>query len=144
MVNTRNGSTYSVQPDGPGQGRDNTCTRSAKSSSRKTHLEDSRAASHSPRSVPRSFDVNSDPELVEPNSLRAEPLSSSSHRNISVLIQQLVQSSKRRGVGNMAKPLAGGLELLLTHQVLYGSGEDHRTLRRVKPIVFQRQIQKDK
>ncbi|MBW0559337.1 hypothetical protein O181_099052 [Austropuccinia psidii MF-1] len=59
-------------------------------------------------------------------------------------IQKLVQSSQRRGVGNMPKPLAGGHELLLTHQELSGSGEDHRTLRRVEPPVLQRQGQKDK
>ncbi|MBW0584264.1 hypothetical protein O181_123979 [Austropuccinia psidii MF-1] len=41
MVHTRNGSNYSVQPDGFGQGRGKTKSRSAKSSSRKTHLEDS-------------------------------------------------------------------------------------------------------
>ncbi|MBW0567673.1 hypothetical protein O181_107388 [Austropuccinia psidii MF-1] len=59
-------------------------------------------------------------------------------------IQKSVQSSQRRGVGNMPKPLAGGHELLLTHQELSGSGEDHRTLRRLEPIVLQRQGQKDK
>ncbi|MBW0569758.1 hypothetical protein O181_109473 [Austropuccinia psidii MF-1] len=59
-------------------------------------------------------------------------------------IQKLVQRSKGRGVGNMPKPLAGDYELLLTHQELSGSGEDHRTLRRVEPIVLQRQGQKDK
>ncbi|MBW0509244.1 hypothetical protein O181_048959 [Austropuccinia psidii MF-1] len=56
----------------------------------------------------------------------------------------MVQSSKRRGVGNMPKPFAGGHELLLTHQQLSGSGEDHRTLRRVEPTVLQRKGQKDK
>ncbi|MBW0586742.1 hypothetical protein O181_126457 [Austropuccinia psidii MF-1] len=59
-------------------------------------------------------------------------------------IQKLVQRSQRRGVGNMPKPLEGGHELLLTHQELAGSGEDHRTLRRLEPIVLQRQGQKDK
>ncbi|MBW0555434.1 hypothetical protein O181_095149 [Austropuccinia psidii MF-1] len=49
MVHTRNGSNYSVQPDGCGQGRGKTKSRSAKSSSRKTHLEDARVAPHSPR-----------------------------------------------------------------------------------------------
>ncbi|MBW0585866.1 hypothetical protein O181_125581 [Austropuccinia psidii MF-1] len=44
----------------------------------------------------------------------------------------------------MPKPLAGGHELLLTHKELSGSGEDHRTLRRLEPIVLQRQGQKDK
>ncbi|MBW0579723.1 hypothetical protein O181_119438 [Austropuccinia psidii MF-1] len=44
----------------------------------------------------------------------------------------------------MPKPLAGASELLLTHQELSGSGGDHRTLRRLEPIVLQRQGQKDK
>ncbi|MBW0566909.1 hypothetical protein O181_106624 [Austropuccinia psidii MF-1] len=44
----------------------------------------------------------------------------------------------------MPKPLAGGHELLLTHQELSGSGDDHRALRRVDPIFLQRQGQKDK
>ncbi|MBW0578957.1 hypothetical protein O181_118672 [Austropuccinia psidii MF-1] len=44
----------------------------------------------------------------------------------------------------MPKPLAGGHELLLTHQELSGSGEDHRTPRWLEPIVLQRQGQKDK
>ncbi|MBW0566278.1 hypothetical protein O181_105993 [Austropuccinia psidii MF-1] len=44
----------------------------------------------------------------------------------------------------MPRPLAGGHELLLTHQELSGSGEDHRTLRMLEPIVLQRKSQKDK
>ncbi|MBW0514185.1 hypothetical protein O181_053900 [Austropuccinia psidii MF-1] len=44
----------------------------------------------------------------------------------------------------MPKPLAGGHELLLTHQELSGSGEDNRALRRLEPIALPRQIQKDK
>ncbi|MBW0584360.1 hypothetical protein O181_124075 [Austropuccinia psidii MF-1] len=44
----------------------------------------------------------------------------------------------------MPKPLAGGHELLLAHPELSGSGEDHRTPRRVEPIVLQRQSQTDK
>ncbi|MBW0478505.1 hypothetical protein O181_018220 [Austropuccinia psidii MF-1] len=44
----------------------------------------------------------------------------------------------------MPKPLAGGHELLLTHQELSGSGEDHRTLGRMEPIVIQRKVQKYK
>ncbi|MBW0522993.1 hypothetical protein O181_062708 [Austropuccinia psidii MF-1] len=144
MVHTRNGSSYSVQPDGPSKRRGKTRTRSAKYSTRKTNLEDSRAAPHSPRSVPTSFDVNSEPELIEGSILRDELFPSGSHRNMSVQIQKLVQRSKRRGVGNMLKPLEGGHELLLTHQELSGSGEDHRTLRRVEPIVLQRQGKKDK
>ncbi|MBW0575300.1 hypothetical protein O181_115015 [Austropuccinia psidii MF-1] len=59
-------------------------------------------------------------------------------------VQKLVQSSQGRRVGNMPKPLAGGHELLLTHQELSGSGEDHRTLRRMEPPVLQREGQKDK
>ncbi|MBW0501091.1 hypothetical protein O181_040806 [Austropuccinia psidii MF-1] len=54
-----------------------------------------------------------------------------------VQIQNLVQSSQGRGVGNMPKPLAGGQEFLLTHQELSGSGEDHRYFKRVAPIVLQ-------
>ncbi|MBW0512933.1 hypothetical protein O181_052648 [Austropuccinia psidii MF-1] len=44
----------------------------------------------------------------------------------------------------MPKTLPGGYELLITHQELYGFGEEHRTLRRMKSIIFQRQGQKDK
>ncbi|MBW0564624.1 hypothetical protein O181_104339 [Austropuccinia psidii MF-1] len=143
MVHTRNGSNYSVQPDGCGQGRGKTKSRSAKSSTRKTHLEDARVSPHPPRSVPTDFDMNSEPELIHDHISRAEPFSSGRNRNISMPVQKLVQSSQRRGVGNMPKPLAGGHELLLTHQELSGSGEDHRTLRRVEPIVLQRQGQKD-
>ncbi|MBW0592275.1 hypothetical protein O181_131990 [Austropuccinia psidii MF-1] len=144
MVHTRNGSSYPVQQDGPGQGRGKTRISSAKSSSRNTHLEDARTTPHSPRSVPTKFDVNSEAELIEGNVLRAEPLPSGSHRNISVPMQKLVESSKKRGMVNMPKPLAGGHELLLTHQELSGSGEDHRALRRVEPILLERQVQKYK
>ncbi|MBW0460620.1 hypothetical protein O181_000335 [Austropuccinia psidii MF-1] len=59
-------------------------------------------------------------------------------------MQKLVQRSKRRGVGNIPKPLERGHELLLTHHELSGSGEEHRALRRVEPIVLQRKSQKDK
>ncbi|MBW0487626.1 hypothetical protein O181_027341 [Austropuccinia psidii MF-1] len=111
---------------------------------RKKHLEGVRTAPHHPRSVPTSFDLNSEPELIEGNVLMAEPLPSGSHRNISVPIKKFFQSRKRRGVKNMPKSLAGGHELLLTHQELSWSGEDHRTLRKLEPIVFQRQGQKDK
>ncbi|MBW0571539.1 hypothetical protein O181_111254 [Austropuccinia psidii MF-1] len=144
MVHTRNGSNYLVQQDGCGQGRGKTKPRSAKSSSRKTHLEDARVAPHSPRSVPTDFDMNSEPELIHGNISRAEPFSSGRNRNISMPVQKLVQRSQRRRVENMPKPLAGGHELLVTHQELSGSGEDHRTLRRLEPIVLQRQGQKDR
>ncbi|MBW0554976.1 hypothetical protein O181_094691 [Austropuccinia psidii MF-1] len=102
-------------------------------------MEDARVSPHSPRSVPTNFDVNSESELIHDNTLRAEPLSSGRNRNLSMPIQKLVQSSQRRGVGNMPKPLVGGHELLLTHQELSGTGEHHRTLRRLEPIVLQRQ-----
>ncbi|MBW0547501.1 hypothetical protein O181_087216 [Austropuccinia psidii MF-1] len=130
MVHNRNGSNYSVQPDGWGQGRGKTKCRSAKSSSRKTHLEDTRVSPHSPSSVPTDFDVNSESELIHGNISRAKPFSGGSNRTISIQVQKLVQRSQRRRVGNMPKPLAGGHELLLTHQELSGPGEDHRTLRR--------------
>ncbi|MBW0584165.1 hypothetical protein O181_123880 [Austropuccinia psidii MF-1] len=60
-----------------------------------------------------------------------------------MLVQIMAQNSQRRVVGNIPKPLAGGHELLLTHQELSGSGEDHRTLERLEPIVLQRQSQKN-
>ncbi|MBW0460525.1 hypothetical protein O181_000240 [Austropuccinia psidii MF-1] len=144
MVYTRNGSNYSVQPDVCGQGSGKPKFRSGKSSSRKICLEDSRVFPHSPRSVPTNFDVNSEPELIEGNISRAEPFPSGRNRNISVLVQKLVQSSKTRGVGNIPKPLEGGHELLLTHQELSGLGEAHRVLARMEPIFLQRQGQKDK
>ncbi|MBW0576508.1 hypothetical protein O181_116223 [Austropuccinia psidii MF-1] len=99
---------------------------------------------HSPRSLPTNFDVNSESGLIHDNILRSEPLSSFRNRNLTMPIQKLVQSSQRRGVGNMPKTLAGGHELLLIHQKLSGSGEYHRALRRLEPIVLQRQIQEDK
>ncbi|MBW0593626.1 hypothetical protein O181_133341 [Austropuccinia psidii MF-1] len=116
MVRTRNGSSYSVQPDGCGKGRGNNKSRSVKSSSRKTHLEDARVATHSPRSVPTNFDMNSESGIINDNILGPEPLSSGSNRNLSMQIQRVFQGRQRRGVGNMPKPLAGGHELLLTYQ----------------------------
>ncbi|MBW0471294.1 hypothetical protein O181_011009 [Austropuccinia psidii MF-1] len=71
-----------------------------------------------PQGLPTNFDVNSEPELIEGDILWAELLPHSSHRNM-------------------------GHEPLLTHQELSGSGEYHRALRRVEPIVFQRQGKKD-
>ncbi|MBW0478238.1 hypothetical protein O181_017953 [Austropuccinia psidii MF-1] len=139
MVHTRNGRNYSVQPDGSGQGRGKTRARSRKSSSRNTCLEDARVSPNYPRSVPTNVDVNSEPELAQGNILRVEPFPSGSHRDISVPVQKLIQSSKGRGVGNMPKPLEGGNELLITHQEISGSGEDHRTLRRLEHILLQSQ-----
>ncbi|MBW0518259.1 hypothetical protein O181_057974 [Austropuccinia psidii MF-1] len=112
MVHTRNGSNYSVQPDGCGQGRGKTKSRSVKSSSRKTHMEDARVAPHSPRSVPTNLDVNSESGLIHDNTSRVEP-SSGSNINLSMPIQKLAQRSQRRGVGNIPKPLAGGMNSFL-------------------------------
>ncbi|MBW0480778.1 hypothetical protein O181_020493 [Austropuccinia psidii MF-1] len=107
MVHTRNGRSYSVQPDGSGQGRGKTRARSGKSSSRKKFLEVSRVAPHSPNSVPTNFDVNSEPELVQGNILRAEPFPSGGHRNISVQVQNLVQRRQGRGVSFIHRPEEG-------------------------------------
>ncbi|MBW0496844.1 hypothetical protein O181_036559 [Austropuccinia psidii MF-1] len=97
-----------------------------------------------PRSVPLTFDINSEPELIQANVLRVEPLPSGRYRNISVLVQDLVQRSQGRGVGNLSKPLEGGHQLLLTNQEPSGSGVDHRALRRTESLVLQWQGQKDK
>ncbi|MBW0471355.1 hypothetical protein O181_011070 [Austropuccinia psidii MF-1] len=144
MVHTKNGSNYSIQPDGYGQGRGKTMARYGKYSLIKTCLEDARVSPHSPISVPTNFDVSSEPELIQGNILRAEQFQSGSHKNISVPVQKLVQRIQGRGVGNMPKPLAGAHELLLKNTELSGSGEERRALRRAEPIVLQRQGQKDK
>ncbi|MBW0503944.1 hypothetical protein O181_043659 [Austropuccinia psidii MF-1] len=44
----------------------------------------------------------------------------------------------------MSKPLEGGYQLLLTHQKLSGSGEDHEALRRMVSILLKRQGKKYK
>ncbi|MBW0508749.1 hypothetical protein O181_048464 [Austropuccinia psidii MF-1] len=88
--------------------------------------------------------MNSESELVHNDFSRAEPFPSGRKRNLSMPIQKLVESSQRRGVGDMPKLLTGGHELLVTNQELSGSGEDHRTLGRLEPIVSQRQSKKDK
>ncbi|MBW0580321.1 hypothetical protein O181_120036 [Austropuccinia psidii MF-1] len=95
-------------------------------------------------SVPTDFEMNSEPELIHDNISRAEPFSGASNRSISMPVQKLVQKRQRRGVGNMPKPLEGGHELLLTHQELSKSEEYYRALRRLEPIVLQRQGQKGK
>ncbi|MBW0526626.1 hypothetical protein O181_066341 [Austropuccinia psidii MF-1] len=104
-----NGSTCSVQPGGSVQGRGKTRARYGGPSSRKAHLEDYRVAPHSPRSVPRTFYIKSDPELIQDSFLSFELLLSCSRRNISVPVQNLVQSSQVRGVANMPKPLEGAM-----------------------------------
>ncbi|MBW0467396.1 hypothetical protein O181_007111 [Austropuccinia psidii MF-1] len=97
---------------------------------------------HSPRSVPTMFDINSEPELIQGNVLRAESFPSGSNRNISVPVQTLVQSSQGRGVGNIPKPLEGAYELLPIHKDISRSGEDHSNLRMMESIVLQRQDEK--
>ncbi|MBW0561355.1 hypothetical protein O181_101070 [Austropuccinia psidii MF-1] len=144
MVHTRNGSNYSVQPDGCGQGRGKTKSRSAKSSSRKTHLEDARVAPHSPRSVPTDFDVNSEPELIHDNISRAKPFSSGSNRNISIPVQKLVQSSQRRGVGNMPKPLAGAMNSYLHIKSFLGQEKTIELLGGWSPLSCKDKVKKIK
>ncbi|MBW0528433.1 hypothetical protein O181_068148 [Austropuccinia psidii MF-1] len=144
MVHTRNGSSYSVQIDGSGQGRGKAVVIAFKSFSRKTHLDDSRVATHSPSSVPRTFGLSSEPELSQHKFSMVEPLSSCSYRNILVPVQNLVQRSQERGTGNMLTPLEGGYELLLTHQEISGSGEDNRTPRRMESIFFKEKVKKIK
>ncbi|MBW0484763.1 hypothetical protein O181_024478 [Austropuccinia psidii MF-1] len=92
-------------------------------------------------SLPQERHVVRMPEL--PPFPKGWTISSGSHRNIPVQVQNLVKIRQGRGVGNMPKPLEGGHELLLTHQELSGSGEYHRALGRMEPIVLQRQGQKD-
>ncbi|MBW0529967.1 hypothetical protein O181_069682 [Austropuccinia psidii MF-1] len=75
---------------------------------------------------------------------RNEPFTNENHRNISVPVQKMVQTSQGRGVGSMPKPLARDHGLLLTHQEISGLVEDHRAPRRVEPIVLQRTLQTDK
>ncbi|MBW0586895.1 hypothetical protein O181_126610 [Austropuccinia psidii MF-1] len=53
------------------------------------------------------------------------------------------EQPKKRS-GKYAQAFGRGHEPLLTHQELSGSGEDHRTLRRLEPIFLQRQGQKEK
>ncbi|MBW0548352.1 hypothetical protein O181_088067 [Austropuccinia psidii MF-1] len=144
MVHTRNRRSYSVQPDGSAEVKGNTRPITGNSFSRKTYLEDARVVPHSPRSVATTLEIEPEPELLQGNFLRSEPFTSFSHRDISVPVKKLVQRSQGRGVGNISKPLSGGYELLVSHQKLSGSGEDHRTLRRMVSIVLQRQGQKDK
>ncbi|MBW0464101.1 hypothetical protein O181_003816 [Austropuccinia psidii MF-1] len=139
MVHTRNRSKYSVQTDGSGQGRGKNRARPSRPSSRKEYFEDARVSPHSPRSVPTSFDISYEPELIHGTVLRVEALPSGNHTYISVPVQKMVQRSQGRGVENMPKPLAGGYELLLTCKELSGSEEDHRTLMRIGSIVLQRQ-----
>ncbi|MBW0492024.1 hypothetical protein O181_031739 [Austropuccinia psidii MF-1] len=144
MVNTRNVSNCSVQPGGSEQGRGKTRTTSGRPSSRKAHLEDARVSLHSPRSVPTTLDINSEPELIQGKSLRVEPLPSGSHRNISVPVQNAGTKQPRMRIGKLVKAFSGGNEVLLTHQEPSLSGEEHRTLRSMESLFMKRQGQKDK
>ncbi|MBW0553041.1 hypothetical protein O181_092756 [Austropuccinia psidii MF-1] len=56
----------------------------------------------------------------------------------------MVQRTQGKGTGNLSKPFAWGHELLLAHQELSGSVEDHRTLTRMEFHVLQRQGKEDK
>ncbi|MBW0584161.1 hypothetical protein O181_123876 [Austropuccinia psidii MF-1] len=137
MVHTRNRSNYSVQPEGCGEGRGKSKSRSVKSFSRKTHMEDARVAPHSPRSVPTNFDMNSESGLIHDNTSRVEPLSSRSNRNLSMPIQKLVQSSQRRGVGNMPKPLPGAMNSYLHIKSLLGQEKTIELLGGWSPLSFK-------
>ncbi|MBW0468639.1 hypothetical protein O181_008354 [Austropuccinia psidii MF-1] len=54
------------------------------------------------------------------------------------------QEKQKKRSGKYAQAFCRGNELLLTHQQLSGSGEDHRALRRVEPTVLQRKGQNNK
>ncbi|MBW0563660.1 hypothetical protein O181_103375 [Austropuccinia psidii MF-1] len=144
MVHITNGRNYSVQPNGSRQVRGKTGDRTGRPSSRKTHLEDSRVTPHSPRPVPTTFEINSEPELIQSDVLKVEKLLSGSNRNISVPAQKLVHSSQRGKVVNMPTPLEGGHKLLLIDQELSGSGEDHKNIGRLESIMLQIKGQKYK
>ncbi|MBW0502612.1 hypothetical protein O181_042327 [Austropuccinia psidii MF-1] len=144
MVHTRNESNYSVQPDGCGQRRGKAKSRSVKSSSRKTYMEDARVAPHSPRSVPTNFDINSESGLIHDNISRAEPLSSGSNRNLSIPIQKLVQSSQGRGVGNMPKPLAGPMNSYLHIKSFLGQEKTIELLGGWRPLSYKEKVKKIK
>ncbi|MBW0593765.1 hypothetical protein O181_133480 [Austropuccinia psidii MF-1] len=144
MVHKRNGSNYSVQTAGSGPGRGKNRTRSGRPSSRKAHLEDARVSYHFPRCAPTTFEIKSEPEMIQGNVSKVEPLQSGRHVNISVPVQRMVQSRQGRGMSIFSKPFSGGNELLLAHQELSGSGEYHGAPRRMESLVIQRKSPKDK
>ncbi|MBW0533299.1 hypothetical protein O181_073014 [Austropuccinia psidii MF-1] len=144
MVHTRNRSNYLVQQDGSGQGRGNNRTSSEGLPQERCIWRMARLPPISSKSAPKTFNINSDPELIQGNVLRVEKIASGSHGNISVPVQKLVQRSQGRGVGNSSKTLEGGHELLFTHQEVSGSREEHRTLRRMVSLVLQGKGKKDK
>ncbi|MBW0461168.1 hypothetical protein O181_000883 [Austropuccinia psidii MF-1] len=120
MVYTRNVRNYSVQPDGPGHQRGKTRVRSRNSCVRKTYLEDARVSPHSPRSVPTNFDVNSEPELIQGNILRAEPFPSGNHRNVSVPVHKPGAQQPRERNGKYFLAFGRGHELLLALKSFLG------------------------
>ncbi|MBW0574192.1 hypothetical protein O181_113907 [Austropuccinia psidii MF-1] len=107
-------------------------------------MENARVAPHSQRCVPTNLDMNSESGLIHDNTSRAEPLSSGSNRNLPVPIQKLIKSSQRRVVGNMPKPFARGHEILLPHQELSGSGENHRAHGGWSPLYCKYKVKKMK
>ncbi|MBW0483183.1 hypothetical protein O181_022898 [Austropuccinia psidii MF-1] len=115
-----------------------------RSSSRKTHLKYSKFSPHSPRSIQTTPEIKSEPELIQGIGLRVKPFLNAGHRDTSVPLYKLDQRSQRERMGNIPRPLVGDHELLLTHQELSGSGEDHKALRRNYSIVFQIKDQKHK
>ncbi|MBW0577557.1 hypothetical protein O181_117272 [Austropuccinia psidii MF-1] len=144
MLHTQNGSNYSVQPVGCGEGRGKTRSRSRNSSLRKTCLEDARVAPHFPRSVPESFDINSEPELLQGNFSRANPFTSFSHRDISVPVKKLVQSSQERRVGNIPKPLAGAMSFYLPIKSFLGQEKTIELLGGWSTFPFKEKVNKMK
>ncbi|MBW0589991.1 hypothetical protein O181_129706 [Austropuccinia psidii MF-1] len=118
--------------------------RPGRSSSRKTHLKYSKVSPHSPRSIQTTPEIKSELELIQGNGLSVKPLLNERHRDTSVPVLKLVQRSQRERMGNIPRPLVGDHELLLTHQELSASGEDHKALKRIYSIFFQIKGQKDK
>ncbi|MBW0510446.1 hypothetical protein O181_050161 [Austropuccinia psidii MF-1] len=102
----------------------------------------SRVSPHSPRSVPTSFDVNSEPSLIEGSILRAEPFPSGIHKNILVPVQKLVQRIQGRGVGNMPKPLAGAMNSYLHIKSLLGQEKTIELLGGWSPFSFKEKVKK--
>ncbi|MBW0541817.1 hypothetical protein O181_081532 [Austropuccinia psidii MF-1] len=144
MVHTRNGSHYSVQPDGSGQGRSKTRAISCNSSSQKTFLEDARSPPNSPWYLPKKFDVNSEPELDQCIILKAEPSLSGSHRNILVPVQKQVHSNQGRGVVNIFKPLEGAIDSYLHIKSFLGQEKTIEILGGWSPLSCKYKVKKIK
>ncbi|MBW0484993.1 hypothetical protein O181_024708 [Austropuccinia psidii MF-1] len=95
---------------------------------------------HYPQSVRTNFDVNSEPELIESNILRAEPFPSGINRNISVPIQKMVQRSKRIVVGNILKTLAGAMNSSLHIKSFLGQEKTIELLGGWRPLYFKEKV----